>query len=215
MSVDTRLDPVDEVRHRYDFIAPAYDLFESLMEVRATRWRREIWQRVIGPRVLEIGIGTGKNVRFHPTGARVVGIDISPRMLERARRRVARYSASTELLVADAQQLPFASASFDTVVSTFVFCSVPDPAAALAEARRVLVPGGQLLLLEHVLSERPLLRRLMRWLDPIPARLWGAHLDRETGRTVRDAGFEVLDETALSIDVVRRIEARAPVIDPA
>ena len=201
---------IAKVRQRYDLIAPVYDFFEAMMEVRASRWRREQWARVEGRRVLELGIGTGKNVRFHGDERRVIGIDISPGMLARAERRAQRLKASTELLVADAQRLPFGDASFDSVVATFVFCSVPEPAAALAEARRVLVPGGQLLLVEHVLSERPFLRRLMRWFDPVPARLWGAHLDRETSRAVRVAGFVDVEETPLSLDVVRRIEARAP-----
>jgi hypothetical protein len=80
----------------------------------------------------------------------------------------------------------------------------------LGEARRVLAPGGRLLLLEHVLSRRPLLRSLMRFLDPIPFHVWGAHIDRDTVGNVRQAGFVDVVDTDLSLDVVKRIEAVAP-----
>jgi SAM-dependent methyltransferase len=131
-------------------------------------------------------------------------------MLERARRRAARLGSSARLDVADVQALPFPDASFDTAVATFVFCSVPDPVLGLRELRRVLKPGGRLLLLEHVLSERPWLRGLMRRLDPLPYHLWGAHLNRETVQNVRTAGFADVRATDLSFDIVKRIEARAP-----
>jgi phosphatidylethanolamine/phosphatidyl-N-methylethanolamine N-methyltransferase len=195
-------------RRRYDRIAPLYDLVEGVAEVRARGWRRELWERVEGERVLELGVGTGKNLRHHPPAAEVVAIDLSPAMLARAQRRAERLGSRVRLEVADAQALPYADGSFDTVVATFVFCSVPDPLLGLEEARRVLAPGGQLLLLEHVLSHRMGLRRLMRWLDPLSANLWGAHIDRETVATVRSAGFEVVEETDLSLDIVKHIIAR-------
>jgi len=114
------------------------------------------------------------------------------------------------LQVADAQALPFADASFDEVVATFLFCSVPDAVAGLREARRVLRPGGRLRLLEHVLSKRPVWRRLMRWFDPIPSRLWGAHIDRETLENLVEAGFEDIESSDLWLDIFKRIAARAP-----
>lgn len=203
------LDPATAiVRRRYDLLAPIYDALESVVELRAQSWRRDLWARVQGPRVLELGVGTGKNVRFYPDGAEVVGLDISPRMLERAERRVVRYSKTARMIVADAQRLPFPAGRFDTIVTTFFFCSVPDPALALGEALRVLVPGGRILLLEHVLSDHPPLARVMRWLTPLTSRVWGARLDRRTGDAVRAAGFVDLHETLLSLDIVRRIEAR-------
>jgi ubiquinone/menaquinone biosynthesis C-methylase UbiE len=169
-----------------------------------------LWALVEPGSVLELGIGTGKSIPFYPPDREIVGIDISERMLERSRARARRLGARVRLELGDAQSLPFADESFDVVVATFLFCSVPDPRLALDETRRVLKPGGQLLLLEHVLAERPVLRQLMRWLDPIPFHLWGAHIDRDTVTTVRDAGFAEIMTTNLWGDVVKRIEARAP-----
>jgi ubiquinone/menaquinone biosynthesis C-methylase UbiE len=197
-------------RSRYDRIAPLYDLLEWGMELRSTRWRRELWTRVVPGQILEVGVGTGKNLPFHPPEAEVAAVDLSPRMLERARRRALRLGSRARLELADVQALPFPDASFDTAVATFVFCLVSDALQGLRELRRVLKPGRQLLLLEHVLSERPLLRWLMRRLDPIPFHLWGAHLNRETVQTVQAAGFVRLDAEALSGDVVKRIVAFAP-----
>jgi phosphatidylethanolamine/phosphatidyl-N-methylethanolamine N-methyltransferase len=207
--------PTEVTRQRYDRIAPLYDLVEGFAEIRARRWRRELWQRVDGARVLELGVGTGKNLRFYPPDREVVAVDLSPAMLARAQRRAARLGSSARLEVADAQALPYPDASFDTVIGTFVFCSVPDALRGLKEARRVLVPGGRLLLLEHVLSKRPGLRRLMRWLDPLPANLWGAHIDRETVEAVRAAGFTEIEERDLSLDIVKHVVGRGPADEAA
>lgn len=203
------------VRDRYDRIAPVYDLFEWLIEWRFRGWRRELWSQVTGGRVLELGVGTGKNLPFHPSEASVVALDISPGMLRRARRRAAALGSSAQLLVADAEALPFEDGSFDVVVATFLFCSVPDAARGLREARRMLAPGGRLLLLEHVLSERPILRALMRWVDPIPFHVWGAHIDRETVASVRTAGLVVLECQNKSLDIVKLIVACPPEAETA
>lgn len=157
-----------------------------------------------------MGVGTGKNIRFYPRGRDIVALDISERMLARARRRVQRLGARARLEVADVQAMAYPDASFDVVVATFLFCSVPDPRLGLQEVRRVLRPGGQLLLLEHVLSHWWGVRHLMEWLDPIPVHLWGAHINRETLALVRQAGFENVLDTNLSFDIVKRIEATAP-----
>jgi phosphatidylethanolamine/phosphatidyl-N-methylethanolamine N-methyltransferase len=198
----------DLTRNRYDRLAPLYDAIQWPMERRARAWRRQLWSRVVGDHILELGIGTGKNLPFHPAGKSIVGLDLSPRMLERARRQAERSSAPVRLVEGDVQQLPFADASFDSVVATFLFCSVPDPVRGLSEARRVLAPGGQLLLLEHVLTEQPALRWVMCQLDRLTARLAGAHLDRNTVDNVRAAGFGEVHGHDLMFDIVKWIEAR-------
>lgn len=200
----------DAVRHRYDRIAPIYDAMEWLAEFRFSRWRADIWSRVEGDTILELGVGTGKNMPYYPDQRAITGIDIAPQMLERARRRAEREQIDTELLEADAQDLPFDDDSFESVVCTFVFCSVPDPVRGLREARRVLVPNGQLIMLEHVLSHIPALGTLMKWFDWLPSHVWGAHIDRQTVDNVRKAGFEEVEENDLFLDIVKRIEARAP-----
>lgn len=197
-------------RRRYDRIAPIYDALESMMEWRARRWRRDLWSRAKAGRVLEMGVGTGKNIRYYPERRDIVAMDISEKMLEHAQRRAERHGSRVELELGDAQALSYPDGSFDVVVATFLFCSVPDPVLGLTEARRVLKPGGQLLLLEHVLSRRTGLRRIMQWLDPIPFHIWGAHIDRDTVDNVRRAGFVDVADTDLSFDIVKHIEARAP-----
>lgn len=198
-------------RTRYDRLARVYDRLEAGVEALGFRqWRALLWRRVRGPRVLEIGVGTGKNVPYYPAGMEITAIDLSPRMLERARQRVARDGVAVDLQLADAQALPFPDASFDTVVSTFVFCSVPDPVQGLREAHRVLRPGGQLLLLEHVLSAQPVLRALMHLANPVVVRAMGANIDRETLASVERAGFRVERVDDLWRDIVKLIEAERP-----
>ena len=201
---------LERTRRRYDRIAPIYDAFSAISELRLSRWRRRLWELVTEGPVLELGVGTGKSIRHYPAGLEVVGVDISERMLARARRRARRSGRTVRLELADAQELPYDTASFATVVTTCVFCSIPEPARALAEARRVLQPGGRLLMLEHVLSHRPRLRRWMQWLDPIPAALWGAHIDRDTVDAVGRAGFAEIEATPLWLDVVQLVCARNP-----
>lgn len=207
MSAD---DSNERVQRRYDRVAPFYDSLEGVMELRAAQWRSDLWSEVTEGDVLEVGVGTGKNLRFHPARARVTAIDIAPKMLERARRRAEIEGSPVVLERADVQALRYPDGSFDVAVATFVFCSVPDPVLGLRELRRVLRPGGRLLLLEHVLSERRWLRKIMRRLDPITARLVGAHIARETVASVRDAGFTIREVRDLALDVVKRIDAVAP-----
>ena len=190
-------------RRRYDRIAPVYDAIEWVVEwAFFRRWRRELWQEVPPGRILEVGVGTGKNLEFHLDHHDVVGIDLSPRMLSQARARAARFELDVDLREADAQELPFSDAAFDAVVASFVFCSVPDPARGLREARRVLKPGGTLVLLEHVVSHRRWLARLMSGLDSLALHIWGAHIDRDTAENVVAAGFEGVQVRYMLGDVV-------------
>lgn len=200
----------DATRRRYDRIARVYDRMERFSERRFAPMRADLWRRVRGPRVLEVGVGTGKNMPSYPPGAGVTAVDLSPRMLDQARARAAHLGRAVDLREADAQALPFPDASFDTAVATFVFCSVPDPVLGLAEVRRVLVPGGQLLLLEHMLTGKPVLRTLMHLLNPLIVRVMGANIDRETVENVRRAGFAALQVEDRWLDIVKLIEARTP-----
>lgn len=198
-------------RKRYDRIAPVYDAFEWIAEFRFRKWRQDLWRDVSGTeRILELGVGTGKNVAWYPPTARVTAVDISERMLERARRKAVRLGRKVDFEVADAQSLPFGDGAFDAVVTTFVFCSVPDPVKGLREARRVLKPGGRILMVEHVISERPVLRPLMNWLDPLTHHLWGAHINRDTVANVQRAGFVNVRSSDLALDIVKRIDAITP-----
>jgi ubiquinone/menaquinone biosynthesis C-methylase UbiE len=139
-------------------------------------------------RTLEIGCGWGYNFTHYPATATVTAFDVKPDRLAYA----AQQGAPSPLAQADGERLPWPDRTFEAVVGTLVFCSIPNPAAALAEARRVLQPGGRLLLVEHVRSHQAWLGTLQDWLAP--AWKWGTggcNLNRPTEATVRAAGFEI------------------------
>lgn len=179
----------ERTRRSYDRSARCYDALEIVAEFRYRAWRRRLWSDVRGPELLEVGVGTGKNMPFYPPDVRIRAIDLSPKMLERARRRAAKLSATVELSLADVQALPFPDDEFDEVLATFVFCSVPDPVLGLREVRRVLKPGGRLLLLEHVRAANRFVGRLMDIANPLSVRVTGVNINRRTVANVERAGF--------------------------
>lgn len=193
------------VRERYDRTARHYDVMTWPMEVMAMdRYRSRLIAEVDGARVLEVGVGTGRNLSLYPDAVQVDAIDFSPRMLERAQRRPPR--ANVRLALMDIQELAWPSETFDTVVSTCVFCSVPDALKGLQEIRRVLRAGGRALFLEHVRPGTPWLAALFDWLDPFVARR-GPHINRRTMETIRAAGFVVEREENLMSDVLKLVVA--------
>jgi ubiquinone/menaquinone biosynthesis C-methylase UbiE len=144
-------------------------------------------------RTIDVGAGTGANIGLYP--AMVTGLvfaEPDPHMLKRLRPKVAEAGFAAEVVKAPAARLPFEDSSFDTAVFTLVLCTVPDPAAALVEAARILRPGGRLLFVEHVRSNDP---RLARWQDRLE-RPWrfcgdGCHCNRDTVATIEASPFEV------------------------
>ena len=179
-------------RARYQRISPLYDRLEWLLERRFRPWRQKLWQFVEGPRVLEVGVGTGKNIEFWPSNCKITAIDLTPGMLDIARQRLKGLNRDTDdLFLADVQHLELPSSTFDTVVATFVFCSVPDPVQGLRELGRVVRPDGKILLLEHVRINRPLVGTLMDVLAPLIVRLYGASINRRTVENVRAAGLQI------------------------
>ncbi len=136
-------------------------------------------------------MGTGKNMPFYPLGVKMTAIDLTPGMLERARKRAADLRLHIALKIGDVQALEFPDSYFDAIVATFVFCSVPNPVLGLKELGRVVKPGGQILLLEHMRSPSDEIGRLMDVINPLVARLAGANINRRTLDNIRNAGLKV------------------------
>lgn len=197
------------IKKRYDRLAPYFDNLEAVMEgLFFKKWRKRLWAKAEGEHILEIGVGTGKNFDYYPHGARITAIDFSGKMLDIARHKKNRKHIDVDLHVMDVESLEFADNCFDTVIASFVFCSVPSPRKGLKELHRVLKPGGQIVLLEHVLSSRPLLARMMNLLNPLTVSLVGANINRQTIKNVQASGFSSIHVDSSSGDIIKLIQAR-------
>jgi ubiquinone/menaquinone biosynthesis C-methylase UbiE/predicted ester cyclase len=189
----------ERIRRIFDKQAPKYDnsmaRFERLLFAGNREW---VCERAEGE-VLELAAGTARNLPFYAPELKVTGIELSPEMAELGRRRAAELDREIDMRVGDAESLPFPDESFDTVVCTYGLCTIPDDAAAIREAKRVLRPGGRILLAEHVRSPNPVVRGVQRVLEPLAHRFGGDHLLREPLDHLAAEGFE--------IDAVRRQKA--------
>lgn len=196
---------------KYDRFSKIYDLFESPMEMRAfSKYRKKALSLAKG-KVLEIGIGTGKNLPYYPEGVEVIGIDFSRGMLEKAEKRKKELGLeNVKLLYMDAQNMELDDNTFDTVVSTFVFCTVPDPIKGLKEAYRVLKPGGTAIFLEHMKSNSRLLNIPLYLMEPFIKTLLGTSMLRETQKNIEKAGFKIEKVENLFFNIVRLIIATKP-----
>jgi len=181
------------------FFAAIYDRLTAGSEEACVRdWRAALLRDLDG-RVLEIGAGTGHNLPHYPsTVTDLVLAEPDPAMRKRLDIKVVARGVRATVVDASAEQLPFDDAAFDAVVSTLVLCSVRDQAAALAEIRRVLVPGGRLVFLEHVAADaesKPERLKRQRQVEPVWKRVaGGCHLTRETEDAIRLAGFAFEDD---------------------
>ena len=191
---------------RYERIAPLYDLLDLPFEYSRYRKIRPLLFQGLKGRVLDAGIGTGRNIQFYPPEAHVVGIDISPAMLARARRRRRSLGADVELHQMDVTHLAFEDQAFDAAVATFLFCVLPDDlqVPALREIGRVVKSGGTIRLLEYV-RPRGVLTRL--W-GPWVAWAYGAGFDRRTEERVPEAGLEVVESRLVVDDLIKFISIR-------
>ena len=198
----------ERVREIFDALAAQYDremaFNEKLLFGDGRAWA---CSQARG-QVLEIAIGTGRNLPFYPADVELTGIEISPAMLEIARLRAQSLGRPVELLVGDAQALPFPDERFEKVVCTLALCTIPDERQAIAEVWRVLCPGGSFVVLEHVRSPNPIVRGLERLLEPLAVRTQGDHLLREPLETVQAAGFSVEYLRRQKLGIVERLIAR-------
>ncbi|MGI5992440.1 MAG: class I SAM-dependent methyltransferase [Methanosarcina sp.] len=196
------------VASKYDRIAPIYELIDLPLELLFFRkWRKEALSSLSG-KILEVGIGTGRNLKFYSAGCQVTGIDKSEGMLQRARENVENIKNIT-LYPMDAERLEFPDNSFDYVVTTFVLCTIPDPVKALREMRRVLRPSGELIALEHVHSSDPIIALIENLINPFLFFLLGDHTTRNTVKNIEEAGFTIKEAKKLAFkDVFRKIRAK-------
>jgi ubiquinone/menaquinone biosynthesis C-methylase UbiE len=160
--------------------------------------------------VLEVAIGTGRNLPYYPQNIRLTGIEFSPAMLELARHQADELGRTVDLRLDDAQALKLPDAAFDTVVCTLSLCAIPDERRAVAEMKRVLRPGGQLLLLDHV-AGAPRWVRAIQWLLELATRpLGGEYLRRRPLLHVQAEGFEIEQRERSKLGIVERLTARKP-----
>ena len=202
-------DKTERARRRWDKHAPRYDREMEFWERRLLKESRPWACGQASGDVLEIAVGTGRNLSFYPKGVRLTAIELSPRMLQIARARAHELSLDVDLREGDAQALELPDARFDTVVCTFSLCSIPDDRGAVAEAFRVLRPGGLFVLAEHVRSPHPAVRIGQFILEPI-ARLQGDTLLRDQVSNVRSAGFQIEHLKRGKWGIVEHLAARKP-----
>lgn len=191
----------------WDRRARIYDVCEG-SDLRRGPSKASLFQGMKG-RVLFVAVGTGTDIRHFPPGREIVGVDISREMLRRAESHRAGYRGSLELIEADAMNLGFADASFETVVTSCTMCSVPDPIRALRELYRVLRPGGEILMFEHVRSSN-LLMGLALDLMTLWTRRKGTEMNRDTVANARKAGFILRRIDSVYLDIIISIRAVKP-----
>jgi len=200
---------VDEsTKRKWDFSASFYDLMAYGPERRWAPDKRNLFANMHG-KVLFVAVGTGQDIPFFPPGRDIIGIDISPRMLERARIRAANYAGLLDLQVMDIHELEFSDHSFDQVVTSCTFCSVPNPVEGLIALRRVLKAGGMLYMFEHTGSNVFPFNLMLNLMTP----LWkwiGPEMNRDTVANVKRAGFEIQQVNNIYLDVVKTIIATSP-----
>jgi ubiquinone/menaquinone biosynthesis C-methylase UbiE len=209
--VRTQEDPTAKAVRVWEKMAPRYDRDIQFWEkVQFGGGRAWIGARAKG-RILEVAVGTGRNFDFYSRGVGITGVDLSPDMLDIARRHATDLDLEVDLCVAAAEALPFDEDSFDTAVCTLSLCTIPDPAASIAEMKRVLRPGGQLLLLDHIGSSWWPIWAAQRLVEQLTIRAAGEHMTRRQLPLVDAAGFDIVETQRLKAGTVERIAARKPV----
>lgn len=209
LSEDTRKE-TERVRRVQDKGAPKYDremdFFDRILFKGGRDWA---CSRAQG-QVLEIAVGTGRNLPHHRGDIELTGIELSPQMLEIAKQRAKELGREADFRLGDAQALDFPDASFDSVLCTLALCTIPDDRAAVAEVYRVLRPGGRFSLLEHVRSPALPVRAVQRLIEPLTVRFEADHLTREPLEHLGVVGFEVEEQERSKWGIVERLLARKP-----
>jgi ubiquinone/menaquinone biosynthesis C-methylase UbiE len=196
-----------EISEKYNRFARWYDVVVGAPDLLGVGELRRQLLRSASGKVLEIAVGTGKNLRYYPAGCQITAVDVSDAMLTLARKRAAKLSMDVSCLLADAEALPFPDNSFDTVASTLSMCTFPNPIWALEEMSRVCRPKGRILLLEHGRSDREWLERWQDRRDDRHAKQLGCHWNREPLVLARKAGLTVAKARRFFFGMFYQIEA--------
>ena len=198
-------------RQAWDKQANRYDRQIGWWERRLFGQDNRAWaaQRAHGD-VLEVAIGTGLNIPLYDADVKLTGIDLSPEMLDIARKRAAEADRAIDLREGDAHKLAFDDESFDTVVCTFSLCNIPDPHQALTEMQRVLRPGGHLVLVDHIRSTTKPIYWLQKGIEVISVRIDGDHMTRRPSQIVEKLGFDILERDRFRRGIVERLVATKP-----
>ncbi len=194
-------------RDKWDRAAPGFDLMASYGPEK--RWepaKRKLFSNMGDGEILFLAVGTGLDIRFFPEGRKIVGIDISQKMLDRAAERTSKYSGELTLQQVDVHDMPFEEAQFDQVFTSCTFCSVPNPVVGLEALRKVLKPGGDLFMFEHTGSRYFPFRWMMDLMTQV-SRYVGPDMNRPTVENVQKAGFDLKEVTHVYMDVVKTIHA--------
>jgi ubiquinone/menaquinone biosynthesis C-methylase UbiE len=194
-------------RDKWDRAAPGFDLMASYGPEK--RWepaKRKLFSNMGDGEILFLAVGTGLDIRFFPEGRKIVGIDISQKMLDRAAERTSKYSGELTLQQVDVHDMPFEEGQFDQVFTSCTFCSVPNPVAGLEALRRILKPGGDLFMFEHTGSRYFPFKWMMDLMTQV-SRVVGPDMNRPTVENVQKAGFDLKEITHVYMDVVKTIHA--------
>jgi ubiquinone/menaquinone biosynthesis C-methylase UbiE len=197
-----------EIRHKYNRLARWYNALDGLPEVLGVKKLRRRLLRQASGGVLEIAVGTGRNLPHYPKACQITGVDFSPSMLEIARKEAHRLGLRVRCLVMDAENLAFPDHTFDSVVSSLTVCTFADPVAALREMARVCRADGRILLLEHGRSDREWLGRWQDRRADRHARTLGCRWNREPLELVRQAGLAVIAARRIFFGIFHVLEAR-------
>ena len=201
---------MDETTQRkWDQAAKNFDLMAGYGPEKRWAPKKNEFFSVMEGRILFLAVGTGLDIPFFPRDRDIVGIDISPKMIEKARDRADSYQGKLELRVLDVHDLEYDDDTFDQVFTSCTFCSVPNPVHGLESLRRVLKPGGELHMFEHTGSRYFPFNVMMNLMTPLSSRL-GPDMNRPTVDNVRRAGFDILEVRHVYLDVVKTIHARVP-----
>lgn len=196
-------------KKKWDRAAANFDLMAGYGPEK--RWepvKRKFFSRIGDGKVLFLAVGTGLDIPFFPEGKSLIGIDISDRMLDKARPRAEAYSGEIDLHQMDVHDMSFAEGEFDQVFTSCTFCSVPNPVEGLAALRRVMKPGGELHMFEHTGSRYFPFNVMMNLMTPLSRKV-GPEMNRTTVANVKAAGFTLTEVNHVYLDVVKTIHATA------